>query len=308
MRDVKDNLRIIFRYLPGEIRAPLERAAPYYEKDVQEIILRAGRAVVIECGSMRYYLKRDGTVTTTLQAHDLTKSSISDILDTFKSICDFSVYARLRELVNGYITIRNGVRVGVSGTAVEGAHENLSLKDITTLSFRVPSEMIGCSGSILNKVDPLYGILLCGAPCSGKTTLIRDMARVLSERRKVSIIDERNEISATVDGVCGYDIGYSDVFVGMEKGVGIIRALRSLSPDIIVCDELGDREDVLALSDALRCGTAVIATAHARNLEDLRRRKLTADLLSTGAFRYAIFLSDRSYAGQVHQIYKLTDV
>lgn len=308
MRDLKESLRVIFRHLPGEIRAPLERAAPYYEADVQEIILRAQRAVVIECGSVRYYLNRDGSVSVTHQAVDLLKTSLADIQSIFKSVCDYSVYARRRELINGYITIQNGVRVGVSGTAVEGEQGISNLKDITTLSFRVSAEMMGCSADILTSIDPLDGVLLCGAPCSGKTTVIRDMTRVLSQRFKVSIIDERNEISATVAGIGSYDVGYSDVFVGLTKGDGMIRSLRSLSPDIIVCDELGDREDVQALSDALRCGTAVVATAHARDMEDLRRRKLTADLLSTGAFRYVVFLADRRHAGQVREVYKLTDV
>ena len=235
----------------------------------------------------------------------LLTASHEDILMVFKCICDYSVYARQNELNSGYITIENGVRVGVCGTVVENDGQIINIKDLTTLSFRVSAEIIGCADGILERIDPLDGVLLCGPPCSGKTTLIRDMARRLSFRYKVSIIDERNEISATAGGVHSYDNGMSDVLVGMRKGGGVIHALRSLSPDIIVCDELGDQKDAEALFYALRCGAAIIATVHARSMDDLHSRPITSELLKSGAFRYVIVLSDRHNAGHVERIIDL---
>ncbi len=308
MRNVQESLRTIFRRLPGHIRAPLERAAPFYEAFVQEIILRSERPVAIECGDTRFYLAENGAVSTSVRAAGLLCPTGADIAGIFRRICDYSVYARQRELNSGYITIENGVRVGVCGTAVQGSDGIMNIKDITTLSFRAACEIIGCSRDILGRITPLDGLLVCGAPCSGKTTVLRDAARVLSERYKVSIIDERNEISATVGGVCGYDIGMSDVLVGMKKGEGMLHALRSLSPDILVCDELGGRKDADALRDVLRSGTAVIASVHAWDLDDLRRREITAELLNTGAFRYIALLGDRRSAGEVRAVYQLRDV
>lgn len=305
---MQDSLITIFRHLPGHIRAPLERAARFFGADAREIILRAERPVVVECAENRFFLTESGVLTSIYTDPGLLRTDLSDLLSAFRSICEYSVYARQDELNRGYITIENGVRVGLCGTVVKDGEAIVNIKDITTLSFRVATEIPGCADGILDRIRPLDGVLICGPPCSGKTTVIRDMARRLSMRCKVSVIDERNEISATFAGISRFDIGLSDVLVGTEKGSGIIHALRSLSPDIIICDELGDTKDAEALHYALRCGAAMIATVHARTAEDLRSRPVTAELLKSGAFRYVVVLCDRRQAGQVDRIYELRDV
>lgn len=297
-----DSLNTILSHLPGHIRAPLSRAAPSYVPTAQEIILRAERPLVIECTQSRCYLSENGTLTALYSEKGLLKATLSDIADVFRSICEYSVFARQRELNHGYITVKNGVRVGIGGTAVINDNDIVNIKDLTTLNFRIAGEVIGCADELLRRTDPLEGILICGTPCSGKTTVIRDMARILSLRHKLSIIDERNEISATFNGISGYDLGLSDVLVGMEKGGGVIHSLRSLSPDIIVCDEIGDSRDAQTLRHALRCGVSVIATVHAKDLQDVLNRPATADLLNTGAFRYIVQLGDRRHAGQIKSI------
>ena len=305
MPDVKDSLNTIFTHLSGSLRAPLERAAPFYASEVQEIVLRAARPVVIECGGKRYYLTRGGALTAVYASRDLLCTSAAELSEILRSICEYSVYSRQVELNQGFVTVRNGVRVGICGTAVERDGAIVNIKELSTLSFRVACEHPGCADELLRLVDPLGGILLCGPPCSGKTTLIRDMARTLSQRFKVSVLDERGEISASLGGVSAYDVGLSDVFVGMKKGVGVMTALRSLSPDILICDELGERDDAEAIRYALRCGAAMIATVHAGGMDDLRSREMTASLLATGAFRYVVQLFDRRRAGRVRTIYEL---
>lgn len=303
----KNSLQVIFNHLPGRIRAPLERAEPFFRNNVHEIILRAGRPLAIECADQRYYLTENGVLTGQIVSRDLIKTFPDDIGTVFKSICSFSIYARQREINQGYITIDGGVRVGISGTAVIGENGVTNIKDITTISFRVASEIIGCSEALLSGVDPLRGILVCGPPCSGKTTLIRDAARVLSERFKVSLLDERNEISATNCGNASFNVGMSDVLINMQKGDAVPLVLRSLSPDIIICDELGGAYDAGTLCEALRCGAAFIATVHADSLADLKSRAFTAALLRSGAFRYIVFLYDRRHAGCIAKIYELRD-
>ena len=307
MRMENESILTILRHLPGHIRAPMERTVPLFLQGVQEIVLRADRPIAIECADHRFYLSESGNAVDSLHTVGLLKASASDIFEIFKSICDYSVYARQDELNRGYITIENGVRVGICGTAVVRDGIIVNIKDITTLSFRVAREVIGCSCELIGMIRPLDGVLIVGPPSSGKTTLIRDMTRILSERHKVSVIDERNEISATVGGRSGCDIGMADVIVGMDKGRGIITALRSMSPDLIICDELSGKNDADALRYALRCGVSFIATVHARDIGDLRSRPVTAELLNTGAFRYVVFLDDRHNAGRIGRIYEMRD-
>lgn len=305
---MKKSLKTILDHLPARLRAPFDRAAAFYEDNAHEIIVRADRPVAIECADKRYYLTENGILTSFCDTAELLTASAEETLNIFKSICSYSVYSRQQEINHGYITIDNGVRVGICGTAVTESGVIRNIKDITTLSFRISAEIKGCAKEVLSKVDPLDGILISGPPCSGKTTMIRDMARLLSKRYKVSVLDERNEISAKNAGAFAFDIGLSDVIVNMKKSEGAIFALRSLSPDIMICDELGGAGDIETMRETLRCGTAFIATIHARSFYELRQRESTSLILRSGAFRYVVMLGDRRYAGTVKKLYELRDV
>ena len=304
---MKKSLKTILDHLPSRLRAPLNRATSFFEDNVHEIIIRAERPVVIECADKRYYLTDNGILTGLCDGTDLLVASAEETLNVFKSICSYSVYSRQQEINNGYITIDNGVRVGICGRAVTESGAIKNIKDITTLSFRISAEIKGCAEEVLSKVNPLVGILIAGPPCSGKTTMIRDMARLLSKRYKVSVLDERNEISAENAGAFAFDVGMSDVIVNMKKNEGAIFALRSLSPDIMICDELGGAGDLETMRETLRCGTAFIATIHARSFYELRQRESASLILRLSAFRYVVMLRDRSHAGMVKKIYELRD-
>lgn len=285
---------------------PLRRA-DLSQKIVHEITLRMNMPVCVYTTQGRYYVSASGYLTDCADDHNLVTADKNMIGEIFLHLCGYSVYARQDELNQGYITIEKGIRVGLCGTAVMKDGSVNHIKDISTLSFRVPREVIGCSDELLGLIHPLRGVLVCGAPCSGKTTLIRDMARALSADYKVTLIDERGELSASRGGVAGYDVGFSDVYLHIPKGEGVIRAIRSLSPDIIVCDELGEERDVAAIRYAIRCGAAFIATIHAADLDDLRARTSARELLQTNAFRYIVFLSDRRNAGHISRIYEWSD-
>jgi stage III sporulation protein AA len=187
----------------------------------------------------------------------------------------------------------------------DGAVTNV--RDISTLSFRIARDLPHCADPLLHKLDPLCGVLICGSPGSGKTTLIRDMARSLSYRYRVSLLDERGELGAYYHGRSGFSLGLCDTYIGYPKNIAAQCAVRSMSPDIIVCDELGDKNDVEILMNSLRCGTAFIATVHAGSMEDLRQRKITSELIGTGAFRYIVFLGAGNEVGKVQKIYEMSD-
>lgn len=299
--DGQQPLDVILSVLPAGIRAPLERARNSYAA-VREITLRSGRPLCIECPGQRFYLTSSGVLTGDANHGDLVAVTAAEMQEVFLRLCDYSVYSRQDELIRGYLSAPCGVRVGLCGTAVVRDGAVTGLREVTTLSFRVPREVRGCAQELLTLIDAAQGVLVCGAPCSGKTTLIRDAARILSLQYRVSVIDERGELSASVSDGMGYDLGLCDVYAHMPKGDGVLAAVRSMSPDIIVCDELGDRQDASAVAYALRCGAAFVATVHAATLDDLLRRAMTRELLATGAFRFLVFLSDRSACGRIRRI------
>lgn len=299
-----DPLRMILSYLPPRVRSVLERAQPCYEAQVQEITLRADRPVCVYCGSQRYYIEDNGSLTDRPDNGSPIAATAAEVQDVFMKLCDYSVYAHRDELAHGYLTAAGGLRVGVCGSAVIKEERVIGVSHITTLSFRVPREVKGGSRILLSLIDPLKGALICGAPSCGKTTLIRDTARALSYRYRVSVADERGELAGAASRHFAYDMGLCDVYAGMPKGEAILCAVRSMAPDIIVCDELGDSKDVAGVRCALRCGAACIATVHAATMDDLRSRPAMRELLCAGAFRYLVFLDERRYSGRISRIYE----
>lgn len=299
-----DPLSMILSCLPPRIRSVLERTRACYASKVQEITLRAERPLCIYCGSERFYADENGSLNDRLEHCAPIAATAAEVQDIFMKLCDYSVYAHQDELAHGYLTAAGGLRVGVCGSAVLKDGRVANLSHITTLSFRVPREVKDASRILLSLIDPLKGALICGAPSSGKTTLIRDTARALSYQYRVSVMDERGELAGAVSQRFAYDMGLCDVYAGMPKGEAILCAVRSMAPDIIVCDELGDSEDVACVRYALRCGAACIATVHAATMDDLRHRPVMRELLSAGAFRYLVFLSDRRFSGRISRIYE----
>ena len=300
----KNSIDVILGKLPEILRLPLARARSAYEGRATEIVLRSQRPLCIYTGRGRFFLTDKGVLTDSIKADGIICTDRKIIEDIVLRLCDYSVYAYQDEINSGFITVGGGVRVGICGRAVINDGRITNIRDISTLSFRIARDIRGCSGELLEMIKPLRGVLICGEPGSGKTTLIRDMARELSYGYRVSLIDERGELSAGSRGQHGFDIGLCDIYSGFPKGEAAIRALRSMNPEIIVCDELGDKNDVDMLSLTLRCGAAFIASVHASSMDDLRARKVTSDIIATGAFGYIAFLSGKSNAGKIARLYE----
>ncbi len=206
--------------------------------------------------------------------------SEKDIADCFAELCRYSVHSYSREIAEGFITLDGGHRVGLCGTAVMSGGAVVSVKDISSLNIRIAREVRGCAEELYGRffAGGLCSLLLAGRPMSGKTTVLRDLSRMLGEKYRVALIDSRNELSASVRGLPTLDVGENtDVLCGYTKSAGIMTALRSLSPDVIICDEIGD--DYEAVEQCLFCGVKVIAAAHAGSLSELSRRRGTDRLL-----------------------------
>lgn len=293
------------KVLPQDLYSVLSKAPSVVTDKALEIVLRADRPLCVECSDKRYYFTENNCVTDTVFDKNMLCVSARSIFETFQNICNYSVYSRQKEINSGYITLRGGHRAGICGTAVIDDAKIVNIKDVTSINIRIAREIIDCAQELYSKIEPLSGVLICGAPCSGKTTLLRDLARILSYKYKVSLIDERNELSSNVNGVFHSDIGLCDVFSGYIKSDAIIHSLRAMSPDIIVCDEISTLEDISAVSYALNSGVSFIATVHADSFDGLKKRPIAKKLIESTAFSKAVFLDSGINVGKIKSIVDL---
>ena len=273
------------------------------ENKVQEIRLRAGKPLAVVCPDKIFFLTESCGLTD-MPNGDLLTVSRADIDATFQRICEYSVYARQREIIGGFVTMKGGHRAGICGTAVTSNGGITNVRDLTSINIRIARERLGCAEKIVRSIRNSRGALICGEPCSGKTTVLRDLARLFStvDCANVSLIDERGELAAVSCGVPQNDVGLCDVFDGYPKAQAMEQALRCMSPQLIICDELGGYDDVQAVRGCVNSGVRLIATAHAKSMTELKRRPALRQLLNTGAFSDIVFLSGRSRAGEVSEL------
>lgn len=254
-----------------------------------EIRLRVNRPIELILPSKKIYVSFDKTVDGAEKSPlILTRSDLTDI---FRCICDYSVYSYSSEIKNGFITVRGGHRAGMCGTAVFEDNSLSYIKDISSINIRVARQIYGCADKIIELIrNGKGGLLIAGKPLSGKTTVLRDLARQLSYMYKTSVIDERGELAGTYMGESQNDMGLCDVYNGYMKYEGIMHALRSMSPEYIVCDEIGGERDAKAIANASHAGVYMAATAHAENMNDLIFRSDTAQILLSHTFKYIVFI------------------
>ncbi len=218
--------------------------------------------------------------------------SQEDITGCFLELCRNSVHSFAREISEGYITLPGGHRVGFCGTAALHDGRLTGLKDISSLNIRFAREVRGCAEEMCRRVfsDGLCSVVVCGKPLSGKTTVLRDMARIIGAAHRVCVIDSRGELAGVQGGVPALDVGENtDVLNGYPKAEGIMCALRSLSPEIIICDEIGG--DGEAVRQCMDCGVKLAVSAHAGSIEELKRRPGLSGLLPH--FDKAVLLGER---------------
>ena len=145
-----------------------------------------------------------------------------------------------------------------------------------------------------------------GVPLSGKTTILRDICRILGKKHRISIIDERSEIAAAYHGVPQNDIGeFSDVFNGYDKKNGIETAIRVMSPELVVCDEIGGKSDCEAILASVNSGVRFLASVHGREIEEILKREHIKKLIDYGVFEYAVLLGSGISVGKVKEIRKI---
>lgn len=270
-RDVKS--RDFLCYFAGKTGGAVGKLSDAQLDDIQEIRLRIDRPAAVCTEGKILYITENGQLTYNPKSAVIVGEQ--DMRRTFEAVCQYSVHSFQREISQGFITVKGGHRVGFCGTPVthNGTVENI--KNINSLNFRIAREVKGCAEKIFGSCFSvgLCSLLIAGIPSSGKTTVLRDLTRLLGDSFKVSVIDERGEIAALWNGIPQNDIGINtDVFDGYGKTEGISAAVRVMSPQIIVCDEIGSAADLSALREAASCGVYAAATVHAADMSDLLRR------------------------------------
>lgn len=242
--------------------------------------------------------------------------SQQEILQAFEKICESSIYSYRKQICDGYITIRGGNRVGIVGSAVVDNGQVININYISSLNFRIASQRIGCSNKVIediidNENDNIYNTLIVSPPGCGKTTLLRDIIRNISNGIKVigfsgktvGVVDERGEIAAMYKGIPQNDIGIrTDVIDNMPRPEAMRILVRSMAPDVIACDEIGSVEDIKAINYAMCSGVKGIFTVHGKDLEEINRNTELSKLLKNNVFERIIILNPKK-KGETECIY-----
>lgn len=239
------------------------------------------------------------------------REDLNSIMQRFSR---YSIYAFDEEIRQGYITIKGGHRVGICGSCVIENNSVKTIKNISSINIRISKEVIGCSEKLLPFMvenNEIINTIIISPPKCGKTTLIRDLTRNISSGtkglisgKKVAVIDERSEIAGCYLGVPQMDVGFrTDVLDNCPKSRGISMAIRSMAPEVVVCDEIGTYADMENIILALNSGVKVITTIHGYNEKDLIRRPVFKEIVDNKVFGRAIVLSNKKGIATVEYIY-----
>lgn len=291
--------------LPEGLAKSLRRIVAGDMQQIHEIRLRRNGLLTLSVGSVEKTVDAVG-VLSDVAGPSSVYCTASDIEKTFLKACDYSVHSHIAQLREGFVTAKGGIRVGVAGTAVLENGKVTTLRDITSLCIRVAGRHDGCASALRSLfLHRIPSVLVVGAPSSGKTALLRDMARMLSlspHRYRVSVVDERGEIA----GLGGLE--NADVLSFIHKPVGILQAVRTLAPDVVIVDELGTLAEVEAMTENLHAGVPMIASAHCRDLEEAMRRPAVSLALERGVFEKIVFLCGRETPGTIREIVEVADI
>ena len=258
--------------------------------ELQEIRIRSNRPIILKFRNFEIVIE-----------YNVSEKEIIYILE---KLCNNSIYAYKNQICEGFITVKGGHRVGITGNCVIENGKIINVKYISSLNFRIAREVIGCSFNILDKVidiknNSINNTLIVSEPGKGKTTILRDLIRNISNGIKeigftgktCAVVDERGEIAAMYQGIPQNDVGIrTDVIENVSKTIGMKMLLRSMAPEVIACDEIGSKEDIDAIKEILICGVKGIFTMHGKSLEEIKLNKNINELIENKQIERIIFL------------------
>lgn len=283
-----DSFDQVAALLPPALRRGAEALPPILKRRVEEVRLRAGRTPTVVVGEDELPLSADGPVTR------------RELELTVEIATRASAHAALERVRQGWFTVRGGHRIGLCGSVVAEEGRVKNLQCLSSLNIRVAHAVPGCGEAPLRELvrDRSFpSTLILAPPGGGKTTLLRDLARLLSggfcaPPLRVGLADERGEVAALWEGEPQFDVGErTDVLEGCPKAQGLMMLLRGMNPQVLSCDEITDPADCAALERCAGCGVTLLSTVHAKDVDDLSRKALYRGLLGRGIFEKAVVLS-----------------
>lgn len=292
-------MKTVLSFLPKNINEVLDQIPPIQQLEIEEIRIRTNRPIEVTLGGKSIFLP-----------YIVLPDDAQHLLN---KISHHSIYALEEELRRGYITIDGGHRVGLAGKVILEQGKVKALRDISSFNIRIAKEKIGIADSL---VPALYDhhwqhTMIIGPPQTGKTTLLRDIARIVSSgdskraipAYKVGIIDERSEIAGCLNGIPQLTFGPRvDVLDACPKAEGMMMMIRSMSPDVLVVDEIGRLEDAEAILEAVNAGINLMMTTHGESFEDILKRPSLQMIMEQGIFKRYIELSRKQGPGTITKI------
>ncbi len=304
----------IINYFPARIKKILDKTGLDFNREVLEIRLRVNQPLHLITYNDDFFVSLKGDKTSLAENCFLVEQK--DIQQALLILTENSLYAVERQLKEGFITIKGGHRVGFTGEAVMKGGKLKTINNINSLNYRLSREVIGSAAGVLagvynGKLKRIYNTLIISPPLCGKTTILRDLVRIIStgckktgiKGFKTAVVDERSEIAGAYRGIAQSNIGLrTDLLDNCPKAAGMMLLIRSMSPEVIAVDEIGSREDMIAIREAVNAGVNLISTIHGRNLEEISCRPGMEKLFAEKVFKRFIILADKKGAGIIKKI------
>ncbi len=287
-----ENLEII-NLLNNNLKTSFLKLSKGQINDIEEIRLRANQPLMCKINGEEKTLNLNGICS----VESAYKVMLSDIKNTLKLMSNFSLFSIEEQLKKGFFTLKGGHRVGVCGKTIIQNGDIMAIKDISSLNIRVSRQVVGCSYKFIKYIlsYKVKNTLILSAPNNGKTTLLRDIVRNISNLGYgCVVVDERSEIAGSYNGETKCDLGTRcDILDACDKVLGMTMALRSMSPKVIVVDEIGTDEDANAVKKVFNSGVNIIATTHAESIEELKQKYIFEKFLEQKFFDTYIFMKDK---------------
>lgn len=271
----------IINYFPSKIGQAIRNNLNINNKEMlEEIRIRVSKPIILKFNQKETIL--DYLITT------------EDILEILERITENSIYSYQKQICEGFITLKGGHRVGITGNVVMENEKVININYIYSLNFRIAKQILGISEKIMNQIyhnDQVYNTLIISSPGAGKTTLLRDLIRNISKYKTVGVVDERGEIAAMYKNEPQNDMGLKvDILNSVNKALGMKMLVRSMAPEVICADEIGTKEDIEAIKYAVTSGVKGIFTAHGNSLEDIKKSPILKELLEMNLIEKVIIL------------------